>query len=99
RNQDLAWEYIKYMTTAEVQKKRVGTGVAMSANRIAARSFAGNHVEDAFLDQVKFARPPWGSRAENYDLVEDLGREMIQDIINGQVPVAQAAARTAARID
>lgn len=96
---DLAWQYVKHMSSEAVQKKRVATGVAISANMLAARAFAGNEIEDAFLEQVKYARPPWGSRCERYELVEDLGREMIEDILNGNVPVKDAASRAARLIE
>jgi len=95
----LAWDYIKYMTSPEVQRRRVATGIAISGNTLAARSFAGNPVEDAFLEEVKFARPPWGARCERYELVEDLGREMIEDVLNGNVPVQDAVARTARLVE
>ena len=95
----LAWDYVKYMTSAEVQKKRVASGLAISGNMKAAAFFAGTEVEDAFLEAVKFARPPWGSRCERYELVEDLGREMIEDILNGGVPVKDAVSRTAKLIE
>jgi multiple sugar transport system substrate-binding protein len=99
RHKDLAWEYVKYLTSEAVQKKRVAGGLAISGNRKAAESFAGTPVEDAFLAQVKYARAPWGSRVESYELVEDLGREMIEDILNGGVPVKEAASRTARLIE
>jgi len=99
RHRDLAWEYVKFLTSEAVQKKRVAGGLAISGNRKAAESFAGTPVEDAFLSEVKYARPPWGSRVEGYELVEDLGREMIEDILNGGVPVRQAASRTARLVE
>jgi len=98
-HKNLAWQYIKHMSSEAIQKKRVATGIAISANTLAARSFAGNPVEDAFLEQAKHARPPWGARCERYELVEDLGREMIEDILNGNVPVQDAASRTARLIE
>jgi len=99
RHKELAWQYVKHMTSPGVQKRRVATGLAISANRAVAESFAGTDVEDAFLAEVPFARRPWGSRVERYELVEDLGREMMEDILQGGVDVQEAAARTARLID
>ena len=99
KHRDLAWEYVKYMTSAEAQKPVLALGVAISANREVARSFAGTEVEDAFLDEVAYARPPWGSRVERYELVEDLGREMMEDVLTGGVPVEEAVRRAAALVD
>jgi multiple sugar transport system substrate-binding protein len=94
-----AWEYIKYRVSTAVQKKVLASGLAISANAGVARSFAGDPVEDAFLEEVPYARRPWGSRVERYELVEDLGREMMEDILTGGVPARDAAARTARLIE
>lgn len=94
-----AWDYIKYMTGEEVQRKRVSTGLAISANVEVAQSFRDDAVEKAFLEQVPHARPPWGTRVERYELVEDLVREMMEDIIHGGLSVQAAASETAALID
>lgn len=96
---DLAWEYVKFMTSPEVQIRRVASGLAISGNRAAAAHYAGNPVEDAFLAQVPHARPPWGARVERYPYIEDLGREMMEDILNGHRTVPAALRRTAQLID
>ena len=98
-HKEAAWEYIKYRTSDAVQKKVLATGLAISANVRVARSFAGDPVEDAFLEEVPYARRPWGSRVERYERVEDLGREMIEDMLTGGVAPRDAAARTARLIE
>ncbi|MGE0479770.1 MAG: sugar ABC transporter substrate-binding protein [Phycisphaerae bacterium] len=95
RAPDLAWEYVKFMCSADVQKRRVATGLAISGNRAAAAHFAGNPIEDAFLAEVPFARPPMGARVQRYGVCEDLGREMIEDVLNTGAPLDAAAHRTA----
>ncbi len=99
KHPQLAWEFVKYMTSTEVQIKRVSTGLAISANRAAAEHYATNPQEAAFLAQVKHARAPWGARVERYPFCEDLGREMFEDILNAGVPVEQAVRRTARLIE
>lgn len=99
RHPEVGWEFIKYITSAEVQKRRVATGLAISANKQAAAHFAGNPVEDAFIRAVRYARPPWGARVETYELCEDLGREMMEDIQYSGVPVEEAMRRTAKLMD
>ena len=98
-HRDLAWDYITYRSSAAVQAKMLATGVAISAHREVARSFAGTEVEDAFLAEVPYARRPWGAAVERYELVEDLGREMIEDILSGGVDVEAAARHTAALVE
>jgi multiple sugar transport system substrate-binding protein len=98
---DLAWEYIKFITSRDVQIRRVSSGLAISANRRAATHFAGNPVEDAFIEQVKHARPPWGATVERYPFIEELGREMLDDILysEGELSVEEAMHETAKLID
>jgi multiple sugar transport system substrate-binding protein len=98
---DLAWEYIKFMTSKDVQIRRVASGLAISANRAAAAHFAGNEVEDAFIREVQYARPPWGAMVERYPFIEELGREMMEDILysDGELTVEAALHETAKLID
>lgn len=82
RQPALGWEYVKYMTSEAVQTRRVASGIAISGNRRTAAKFAGNPVEDAFLRQVEYARPPWGASVERYPLAEELAQEMMRTIIH-----------------
>jgi multiple sugar transport system substrate-binding protein len=101
RYPDLGWEYIKFMTSKDVQVRRVASGLAISANKEAAAQSAGNPVEDAFIRAVQYARPPWGARVQSYAFIEELGREMMEDILysDGELPVRQALQQTAKLID
>ena len=99
RHPELAWQYIKFMTGADVQRRRVASGLAISANRQVAAIHAGNPIEDSFLRQVRAARAPWGARVERYPFIEELGREMMEDILYGTVTVEESLHRTALLID
>ena len=101
RHPDLAWEYIKHLTSEGVQVRRVASGLAISGNKRAAAHFAGDPLEDAFLAAVRHARPPWGARVERYPFLEDLGREMMEDILysDGELSVEQAMHATARLMD
>jgi multiple sugar transport system substrate-binding protein len=98
---DLAWEYIKFMTSRDVQIRRVASGLAISGNRHAAAHYAGNPVEDAFIAAVDYARPPWGATVERYPFIEGLGEEMLEDLLysKGSLGVAAQLRRTAGLID
>lgn len=96
RQPRLAWEYIRHMTSQSVQRRRVATGLAISANRRTAECCAARDpLEAEFLRQVQYARPPIGSRVERYEMCEDFGREMFEDILNAGVPVDEAVRRAA----
>lgn len=107
---DLAWEYIRFITSADVQRRRVAftlpdgralPGVAISGNRVAAEHFAADPLEQVFLAQVPRARPPWGARVERYGLVEELGQETMRDLLYAgpDADVAAELRRCAERID
>jgi len=101
RQSQLAWEYVKFMTSRDVQVRRVASGLAISGNKLAAAQFAGTPIEDAFLAEVAYARPPWGARVERYPFLEELGREMMEDLLHarGTLSVAEALRRTVRLMD
>jgi multiple sugar transport system substrate-binding protein len=95
-----AWEYIKFLSGPFVQSKKVEFGIAISARReIAEAQRNANPLESEFLDNVPFGRAPWGAKVENYAQVEDIGREMMDEILVGGTPVSRAARDAARRID
>ncbi len=100
RHPELAWQYIRFMTSTQVQVRRLASGLAISANREAAEQLAaGNPLEQRFLKIVPHARPPWGASVERYPYIEKLGTEMMEDILQGGVPVEQALRQTAKLMD
>ncbi|GDX40429.1 sugar ABC transporter substrate-binding protein [Armatimonadota bacterium] len=94
-----AWEYIKFLSGAFVQRKRAELGIGISAHRaIAEERRHTNPLEPVFLDNVQYAVPPWGARVENYAQVEDIGKEMVDEILIGNKPVELALHEAAKRI-
>lgn len=94
-----AWEYIKFLSGPFVQRKRAELGIGISAHRaIAEERRSANPLEPVFLDNVKYAIPPWGARVENYALVEDIGKEMADEILIGNKPVEVALREAAKRV-
>ncbi|HOW71660.1 MAG TPA: sugar ABC transporter substrate-binding protein [Phycisphaerae bacterium] len=104
RHADLAWEYLKYMTSAQVQIKRVASGLAISGNREAAdfyraRDDQDNPIEAEFHQAVEYARPAWGATVENFPMCEAFGQEMMEDILYGAATVPEATRRAAQYMD
>ncbi|MCA9255803.1 MAG: sugar ABC transporter substrate-binding protein [Phycisphaerales bacterium] len=89
QQQALAWEYVKFMTSAEVQKIRVSSCLAISAQKDVAEYYASDEQEQTFLKAVEYASGPRGARVEPYAVIEDLGREVVENIVNG-MPVRAA---------
>jgi multiple sugar transport system substrate-binding protein len=93
REPRLGWEWIRFMTSEDVQRRRVASGLAISANRRAAAHFAGDPVEAEFLRQVERCRMSWGARVEQYPFIEELGQEMMRTIIHSAAQIDDPAAR------
>lgn len=81
RQPRLGWEWVKYNTSEHVQVRRTAGGVAVSANRKAAARFADDPIEAAFLRQIEYGRQPWGVSVERYPIVEELGTQMMADVV------------------
>ncbi|HLK13405.1 MAG TPA: sugar ABC transporter substrate-binding protein [Fimbriimonadaceae bacterium] len=99
RHLDLAWRYVKYMTSRRVQMDYNSSGIAIDARKDVAQARAVDPLERAFLPLVATARAPRGSRVEGYDFVETQGASAMSSVLlNGADPLA--ALKTAAeRID
>jgi len=107
KHPEKAWEFIKYWTGQGVQSKYNTSGVAVSARRdveeakLADKSLSPRAVErnQAFQRIVPSARPPWGSRVEGYDRVEDNCQKAMDAVLKNGVPVKEAFAKAARNID
>jgi len=100
RHPNEAWEWVKYVTGPFVQRKKAELGIGISANRMIAESRRRvDRLEPAFLDNVPYGIAPWGTRVEDYDVVEDVGKEMMDEILVGGAAVPQAAREAARRIN
>ena len=95
-----AWEWVKFMSGPFVQRKKAEMGIGISANRsIAEQRRRLDPLEPVFLDNVQYGRAPWGTRVEGYDLVEDIGKEMMDEVLIGGVTAPKALHAAAVRID
>lgn len=95
-----AYAYIKFVTGPFAQRKYAEQGIGISANRNIAEEFRHkSRLEPAFLDSVPDARGPRGADVELYALIEDIGREALDEILVGGKTVEQALSEAARRID
>ena len=89
RHKDLAWEFVKYMTSYRVQKIYQSSGIAICGRRDVAEERARESALEAeFLPIVPTARPPYGSWIEGYDYVEDQGKGAMDAVLDGKPPAA-----------
>lgn len=98
-NKEAAWKFIRYMSSADVQRKIQSTGIAICGRKDIAAERADNPREQAFLEIVPSARGPWGAYVEGYDFVESEGQKMMDKVLKNGIPAPQALQEMAAAVD
>ncbi len=99
RHPKLAWEFIKYMTSYKVQMVYNQSGIAIDARKDVAEARATSNLEKEFLATVSGGRSPYGSKINNYTLVEPIGQSALEAVLTNHVPPKQALTEAAKQID
>jgi multiple sugar transport system substrate-binding protein len=99
KHPDLAWEFVKYMTSASVQRTYNSTGIEICARKDIAAENGTTEREKKFLEIVPSARGPWGARVQGYDFVEAEGQAMMDNILKVGAEVRPALEQMARRVD
>lgn len=96
---DLAWAFIKHMTSYQARLALSKTGIAVDARKDVARERASDRLEALFLPVVPSARPPWGSRVEGFEMVERHAQAAMDSVLQRGADPMAALRRAAERID
>lgn len=99
KHKDLAWKFLKFFTSEAVQREYQESGIAVCARRDIAAERATNPLEAQFLPLIPSARAPWGAKVEGYEIVEKVGKNALDSVLNNNTPVQEALTRAAKRID
>ncbi len=100
KHPELAWEYIKMWSGYALQSKYNASGIAVCARKdVSAERAAADSIERQFLPIVPSARSPYGSWVEGYEVVEAVGRVMMDSVLKNGADPAVALRRAAERID
>jgi multiple sugar transport system substrate-binding protein len=99
KHEELAWKFIKYMTSASVQLRYNSSGIAIDARRDVAQARASDPLERQFLPLVTPGRAPIGASVVGYDFVETRGTSAMASVLENGVPPLSALQRAAKRID
>lgn len=99
KHKELAWKFLKYFTSEHVQSLYNKSGIAVCARRDVAAERAKDPLEAQFLPLIPSARAPWGSRVEGYEIVEKVGKNALDSVLNNNAPVREALTKAAQRID
>ncbi len=92
-----ACDFIAAATDRGYQDTKAITGIAISGNQAAAEAAAQDNpypeIEEVFVNEVQFGRPPYGARFANWPTVEQLLDAMMERILaGGDVETEVAAA-------
>jgi len=99
-HKEMAWKFIKYMTSHRVQSIYQGSGIAVCARKdVAAERAAASPLEAEFLPIIPTARPPYGSRIEGYAFVEDQMQKAMDRVLQSGRRPQDALSQAARRID
>lgn len=97
---ELAWEFIKYMTSYRVQKRLQMTGLAVCARKDVSQEIAlKDSREQDFLKIVPAGRAPWGSKVDGYEFVETEGTKAMENILRMDLEIGAELSEAAVRID
>ena len=75
------------------------SGIAVCARKDVAQERGADRLEAQFLPIIADARPPHGALVEGYEIVEKVGKNALDSILNNDVPVRVALKKAAERID
>ena len=99
KHKDTAWKFIKFMTGYHAQSLYNASGIAVDARQDVAKERSKDPLEASFLPIIPSTRPPWGSRVEGYDFVEQTGQSAMDSILQNGTPVDVALRKAAQQID
>lgn len=100
KHTDVAWKFIRYMTSHRIQSIYQSSGIAVCGRKDVAEERAKTSpLEAAFIPIIPSARPPYGSKIEGYDFVEEQMQKAMDSIIqNGRDP-QEAMTRAAQAVE
>jgi len=99
KNPEMAWKLIKMWTGYALQSKYNASGIAICARKDVSAERAKDPIEAQFLPIVQTARPPWGSKVQGYEAVEQIGKVMMDSILKGNADIRTALRNAAEKID
>ncbi|HTQ10917.1 MAG TPA: sugar ABC transporter substrate-binding protein [Fimbriimonadaceae bacterium] len=100
KHRDIAWKFIRYMTSRTVQSIYQQSGIAVCARKdVADERAKSSTLESEFIPIIASARPPYGSRVEGYNFVEDQMQKAMDSIIQDNRDPRAALHRAALAVE
>lgn len=96
-----AYQLAKFMAESEVgQKARIQSGLELSAVKKVSEEYAKDKpLEQVFVNEVQYARQPWGSIHPKWDTIQKEIDKAIEQIIVNNTPVQKAFDDAVPKID
>jgi len=100
KHPDEAVKLALYLSQADAQRVRAEIGLAIPAVKQVASEVAQSFpLEKVFLEEIAYARQPWGTKIPEWSVVEDLFQEGVERIILGYATAEESMRETAKLID
>ena len=99
KQKDLAWKFVKFMTSYSVQSRYNASGIAVCARKDVAQERGKLPLEAQFLPIVPTARPPLGALVEGYAFVEPAGQGAMDSVLQGRRTAEEALTKAARKVD
>jgi multiple sugar transport system substrate-binding protein len=100
KHRDVAWKFIRYMTSYRVQTDYQSSGIAVCARKDVAEERAKASVlESQFIPIIPSARPPYGARIEGYEFVEEQMKKAMDAILQSGRDPQDAMSKAAKAIE
>ncbi|NOY77339.1 MAG: extracellular solute-binding protein [Calditrichaeota bacterium] len=102
RHREWAVRLAIFLAGEEAARIRSESGIAIPAIRRVAKEQAEEDpygIEQVFLNDVQYARMPWGSRVEPFSQIETIARDAVDQVMIGHQPLHTTFTRAAEKMD
>jgi ABC-type glycerol-3-phosphate transport system substrate-binding protein len=100
KHRDVAWKFIRYMTSYRVQSAYQASGIAVCGRKDVAEERAKtSELESQFIPIIPSARPPYGSRIEGYEFVEEQMQKAMDGILQNARDPQEAMTKGARAVE
>lgn len=99
KHPDIAWKFIKFMTSYSSRLKLNKTGIAVDGRKDVSKERGKDPLEAQFLPIVPTARPPLGTQVEGFEMVETQAQNAMDSVLKGGKDPKWALSKAARRVD
>ncbi|MBN1351379.1 extracellular solute-binding protein [candidate division KSB1 bacterium] len=101
-NEEWAVRLATFLSGVEANRRRIEYGIAISSIESVARERIENDpygIEEAFVNEVKNCRQPWGAVIEDFSRIELIAKDAMEEVMIRDTNVAATLNQAALKID